>query len=347
MKRYWLLAVVLIAASSGGGSVYLRSLWQQQIALGEASSVITIAPGESLQQILRRAEGQGWLTGAGWVARMARWQGLDQRIQQGEFRISNDMTAEQMIEHLVTGPVVHYQVTIPEGVTIRAAVDLIGRHPKLIKTDSERLYAEIATWVAPEQSPEGWVLPETWSFVAGDTDEDILRRGHAAMRELLHDLWARRDVMLPLDSPYEALILASIVERETGEPSERAQIAGVFLRRLDKGMRLQTDPTVIYGLGDAFDGNLRRSHLRDSKNAYNTYTFKGLPPTPIALPGTAALRAVFEPDESDALYFVAKGDGTHAFSATLEEHELNVRKYQLNRRGDYRSAPSGEVQQRP
>ena len=143
-----------------------------------------------------------------------------------------------------------------------------------------------------------------------------------------------------LSSPYAALTLASIVERETGVAGERTQIAGVFLRRLERGMRLQTDPTVIYGLGDDYDGDLKRRHLRDTTNPYNTYAIHGLPPTPIALPGEAALRAVFAPADGEALYFVAKGDGSHAFSATLEEHEDNVRRYQLTRRADYRSSPN-------
>jgi len=160
------------------------------------------------------------------------------------------------------------------------------------------------------------------------------------LNELLSALWVRRPEGLILSSPYAALTLASIVEKETGVAGERTQIAGVFLRRLEKGMRLQTDPTVIYGLGDDYDGDLKRRHLRDTSNLYNTYAIHGLPPTPIALPGEAALRAVFSPDDAESLYFVAKGDGSHAFSATLEEHQENVRRYQLTRREDYRSSPN-------
>ncbi len=256
------------------------------------------------------------------------------------------MSVESFIRHLATGQVVQYQITIPEGVTLRAAIALLQQHPKLIATPFDELSAVLSSWLPPSVSPEGWFLPETWSFSAGDTDADILKRAHAAMEHILADLWDSRASTLPLASPYEALILASIVERETAAPSERSQIAGVFLRRLSRGMRLQTDPTVIYGLGDRYDGNLRRTHLRDSGNSYNTYVIKGLPPTPIALPGEAALRAVFNPDDSNALYFVAKGDGTHAFSESLEEHEENVRRYQLARRADYRSTPERSTQER-
>ena len=315
--RVILPALLFFLALAIGCGYYINALWHQVITLEESPTVVTIHSGESLHQVLSRAEAQGWLTDAGWVGRLARWQGLDQKIQAGEFRLNAGITVGQMIEHLATGQAVQYQVTIPEGVTTQAAIALLGKHPKLTKTSPEKLSAALTAWVLPANSVEGWFLPETWSFVAGDTDKDILQRAHTAMRALLTDLWDSRDPSLPLASPYEALILASIVERETAEPSERNQIAGVFLRRLKRGMRLQTDPTVIYGLGDTYTGNLRRTHLRDTQNIYNTYVIKGLPPTPIALPGEAALKAVFHPDESNSLYFVAKGDGTHAFSLRL------------------------------
>ena len=337
--RRFLLAAIVVLVSMGGGLLYLKSLWHQTLSLPDVSSVLTIRSGESLHQVLSRAEAQGWLRDAGWIGRFARWQGLDEKIQAGEFLVRADMTVEQLIQHLISGQVVQYKVTIPEGVTIHAAIELLRQHPKLIATPADTLSAQLSAWVSPSSSPEGWFLPETWSFSAGDTDADILRRAHNVMEQLLLTLWESREPTLPLASPYEALILASIVERETAEPAERAQIAGVFLRRLAKGMRLQTDPTVIYGLAGGYDGNLRRTHLRDTQNAYNTYVIKGLPPTPIALPGKAAVNAVFKPDNSDSLYFVAKGDGTHAFSASLEEHEENVRRYQLARREDYRSTP--------
>jgi UPF0755 protein len=183
---------------------------------------------------------------------------------------------------------------------------------------------------AASELPEGRFLPETYSYVKGMSDTDILRRAHEAMQKALDKQWPTRDPGVALDSPYQALILASIVEKETGRADERPQIAGVFLRRLKIGMRLQTDPSVIYGLGAAYNGNLHKRDL-EADTPFNTYTRDGLPPTPIALPGAAALTAVLHPVATNALYFVARGDGTHEFSATLEAHNSAVAKYQLHR----------------
>jgi len=180
------------------------------------------------------------------------------------------------------------------------------------------------------EAPEGRFLPETYAYVKGDSDLDILRRAHAAMVKTLDELWAGRAQDLPLATPYEALILASIVEKETGRADERAKIAGVFVRRLEDHMLLQTDPSVIYGMGARYDGNIRRSDLV-ADTPYNTYTRPGLPPTPIALPGRPAIEAALHPAPGDALYFVARGDGSHVFSSTLAEHSRNVDCYQRKR----------------
>ena len=181
-----------------------------------------------------------------------------------------------------------------------------------------------------DDNPEGWLFPDTYLFDRGTSDVEILSRAHRRMREVLDEEWAKREQGLPLETPYQALTLASIVEKETGLASERPQIAGVFVRRLQKGMKLQTDPTVIYGMGDDFDGNIRREDLT-RPTPYNTYVIQGLPPTPIALPGREAINAVLHPADGDALYFVARGDGSHHFSATLDEHNCAVRHYQLNK----------------
>ena len=210
-------------------------------------------------------------------------------------------------------------------------------------TDDPRLLA----LVAPHSTAEGWFFPDTYSYVRNDCDIDILRQAHLRMQGMLAAAWQTRDEKLPYQDAYQVLTMASIVEKETGLAAEREQIAGVFVRRLQKRMRLQTDPTVIYGLGPEYQGNLQRKHLRDSSNLYNTYRHHGLPPGPIALAGEAALRAATQPAPGSALYFVARGDGSHVFSDTLEQHEKAVRNYQLNRRKDYRSSPPASTNGTP
>ena len=329
-------ALSLIVAT---GAYALHTSWQQPLKLQPEGAVLTVKPGESLHQVLRGLANQGWITRARWVGLIAQALGLDKQIKAGEFFVESQMAVSELLMRLAKGEVLQYSVTLPEGITLGEALLLLHDHDKLTETPPAALALSLREMSVGAETAEGWFLPETWSFTAGDRDVDILMRSHDAMQQLLAQLWAERDLRMPLQSPYEALTLASIVEKETGVPDERQQIAGVFLRRLAKGMRLQTDPTVIYGLGDQYDGNLRRVHLRDRTNIYNTYAISGLPPTPIALPGEAALRAVFSPDRSDTLYFVAKGDGTHAFSQSLAEHEQAVRRYQLSRRADYQSRP--------
>lgn len=330
------VAALLVLA---GSALQLREIWLQPLALPKGGAIITISRGESLQHILHRLQDQQWVNHGKWVGWIARWHGMDQQVKAGEYQLKSPLAASELIQMLAAGAVKQYTLTLPEGITLREAIALLQGHPKITATPTEQLQADLLELVGRDDSAEGLFLPETWAFNRGDRDLDVLKRAHRALSELLTELWEQRPDDSPLDSPYAALTLASIVEKETGVAIERPQIAGVFLRRLVKGMRLQTDPTVIYGLGDDFDGNLKRQHLRDASNPYNTYSIAGLPPTPIALVGEAALRAVFEPDDSESLYFVAKGDGSHAFSTNLAEHEENVRRYQLTRRKDYRSAP--------
>jgi UPF0755 protein len=237
-----------------------------------------------------------------------------------------------VLERLVSGKTIQYPVTLVEGWTFRQAVDHIAEDPRygdlLGKSDADLM----AALGRGGEHPEGRFFPDTYAFPRAATGLDVLRRALERMDQVLAEEWAARAPDLPIDSPYEALILASIVEKETGLAEERPAIAGVFTRRLQKGMRLQTDPTVIYGMGERFDGDIRRADLREA-TPYNTYVITGLPPTPIALPGRAAIHAALNPEPGEALYFVARGDGGHVFSATLEEHNAAVRKYQLSRAG--------------
>lgn len=287
----------------------------------------TVAPGDTVSSVAEDLSRSGMLKRPWLLKLLARFGQSGSQIHAGEYRITAGMTPPQLLALLVSGRVVQYQVTFPEGYTLDQALTKMIAAEKLAK-DSEIVRS---TLVEGYKNPEGWFFPDTYSYQAGTTVAEILLVAHKKMRGVLQAEWDARDAGLPYESPYEALIMASIIERETGRADERESIAGVFVRRLRLGMRLQTDPTIIYGLGAAFDGNLTRKHLRDATNPYNTYRIGGLPPTPIALPGLESIRAAMHPRDSSELYFVARGDGSHYFSKTLAEHQAAVRKYQLKR----------------
>ncbi|GAB3276117.1 endolytic transglycosylase MltG [Parahaliea aestuarii] len=339
MKRTLLALCLLLLIASGLAALEIQRRWQQPLAIPATGMVFEVQRGDSLRRIAERLERAG-VTAQPWLLiAYGRYTGVDSLLKHGEYRLEPGTTASGLLELLARGEVIYYQVTLPEGLTLSQALAVLASDPvleqQLSGVDDER----IITLTADYPGPEGLFLPETYRFARGDSDWQILQRAFAAMEQALAEEWAGRSADSPLQNAYEALILASIIERETGVAAERAEIAGVFVRRLQRQMRLQTDPTVIYGIGDAFDGNLRRSHLRDDANLYNTYRHTGLPPTPIALPGRAAIQAALNPADGDALFFVARGDGSHVFSASLAEHEAAVRKYQLQRRSDYRSSP--------
>lgn len=264
------------------------------------------------------------------------------RIKAGQYEFTDGMTAEAMLAKMVEGDTKHWSVQFIEGWTfsdMRAALALTERLEKLTSQWSD---AQIMEAVGAEgEHPEGRFFPDTYLFTSNESDLDLLRRSFQRMENVLAEEWENREEGLPYDSAYEALIMASIVERETGAPHEREQVAGVFVRRLQKPMRLQTDPTVIYGMGEKYKGRIGSRDLR-THTPYNTYRIDGLPPTPIALPGREAIHASLHPGSGKALYFVARGDGTHKFSNTLAEHQKAVRAFQLNRRSDYRSSPAGK-----
>lgn len=261
----------------------------------------------------------------------ARSESLAQRVKAGRYVFQQGVTPIQLLEKIVAGEVEEFTLTIVEGWNFRQMLAAIHQHPEIQKrldglSDNEIMQA----LSLPDVHPEGQFMPDTYHFTEGMTDVQFLRRAWQAMQDYLNAQWPERDEDLPLKSPYEALTLASIVEKETGLAEERPAIAGVFIRRLKKGMKLQTDPTVIYGMGENFDGNIRRKDLRQD-TPYNTYTRFGLPPTPIALPGKEAIFASLHPADGNSLYFVARGDGSHQFSETLEEHNRAVRRYQLGK----------------
>ena len=330
MKRLLISSgiIVLLAALA---SLYLRHHYEHfletPLAIPAHGHVLLIEKGSSAQAIVERLEGLGF-TEASWE-----WKLLMRleppTIRAGEYRLEPSLRPPQLLHFLSTAAEVQYRFTLVEGWAFSQLLDALGRDEVLVQTldenDSEtRVLTEVLSEVETSL-PEGWFLPETYQFTRGDTDLDLLKRSHQAMVLALEQAWLSRVDDLPLASPYELLILASIIEKETALDSERAEIAGVFIRRLKLGMRLQTDPTVIYGMGDAYDGNIRRKDLR-TDTAYNTYTRSGLPPTPIAMPGKSSLQAAAQPSDGDTLYFVADGKGGHTFSVTLKEHQAAVNK---------------------
>ncbi len=324
-----LLTLALVIAAALAFNEYRR--WTDTPLPVTAPVTVYVAPGTAVQTLAANLAAQGILPNARDLAWQARLRGVANAIQAGEYHLQPGLTAVGLLDKLVRGEVLLHSLTIIEGSTFAELWAQISANPNLQHTLGEQPPADLmAQFGQPDMSPEGWFLPETYSFPRGTRDLDLLRQIYQAMQNYLQQVWPQRAADLPFDTPYEALILASIIEKETAVPAERQQIAGVFVRRLQRGMRLQTDPTVIYGLGKRFDGNLRREDLlRDTP--WNTYTRSGLPKTPIALPGKESIYAALHPAAGDALYFVAKGDGSHYFSATLDEHNQAVRRYQLRR----------------
>ena len=333
------LILKLIAAAVLTGSLLLSWLWMQyysfiesKLVTDEAAMIVQVNPGSSLRKVAKGLEQKGVISNSKLFVWMARFRGKAQNIQAGEYRIDSEMTPGELLENMVTGKVMLHAITIVEGWNFTQLMQAIDANELLTHSLTGLGIAEIMEKIGKSgEHPEGRFLPDTYHFPRGMSDVAFLQRAWQAMDELLAREWAGREEGLPLKTPYEALVLASIVEKETGLASERPAIAGVFVRRLRKGMRLQTDPTVIYGMGSAYEGNIRRQDLKRD-TPYNTYTRKGLTPTPIAMPGEKAIHAALHPAKGESLYFVSKGDGSHYFSSTLDEHNNAVIKYQLKGR---------------
>lgn len=324
MRRLITLALLLIVLGASGLGYYAY----QPLPLPATPFVFELKPGSSLKSAARDMRQAGLLQQDWAFVWLARLLGHASQIKAGSYLLEHPVTPLELLDALAKGDVIQLQVSIIEGWTfaqLRAALD---GAPGLSHDSSGLSDAEILQRIgATENHPEGLFFPDTYNFAAGSTDLAVFKRAYQAMQQHLQDAWATRAADLPLETPYQALILASIVEKETGRPEDRAMIAGVFVNRLRRGMLLQTDPTVIYGLGSKFDGNLRRRDLL-ADTPYNTYTRAGLTPTPIALPGLASLQAALHPAQTNALYFVARGDGSSHFSGSLNEHNRAVNKYQ-------------------
>ena len=295
-----------------------------------------IVPGDSLIRVLNRLESAAVIEYPKVFRLMTALADGSTSLQAGEYLITPDMTKRELLDMFLQGQVRLFGVTLVEGRTLKEVLEVLNNHPKLTSPMELNDVIAIVDNMEEGGNPEGLFYPDTYNFESGTSVETILRIAYDRLEKVLAEEWENRAEGLPYNSPYEALIMASIVERETGAPFERGDIAGVFVRRLNKRMRLQTDPTVIYGVGDRYTGRITRSMLREP-TAYNTYVIRGMPPTPIALAGREAIHAALNPKDGSYLYFVAKGDGTHQFSNTLAEHNQAVRKYQIGRREDYRS----------
>ncbi|MGH8683439.1 MAG: endolytic transglycosylase MltG [Burkholderiales bacterium] len=328
LKALFLLGILALLAAGS----WLMWFAHTPLQLGAPAVEFTVPPGSSLRAA-SRAIAQAGVNMRPWAFEvLGRVTGNPAHLKAGQYEIPAGMTPLALLGKLARGEVALTQIVFIEGWSFRQVRETLDAHPG-VRHDTRGLTdAEVMQRLdAPGENPEGRFFPDTYRFAKGASDLEVLRSAHRAMVKRLDAAWAQRQPDLPLGSPYEALVLASIVEKETGRAEERAMIAAVLVNRLRVGIKLQTDPTVIYGLGSAFDGNLRKRDLV-SDTPYNTYTRGGLPPTPIALPGLASLEAVTNPARTDALYFVARGDGTSEFSRTLEEHNRAVTRYQLGGR---------------
>ncbi len=323
-----LLALLLTVAVAGRCWLFMQHL--KAPLLLRNSYVLTVENGSNFTRILRQLQRDAVIDNDD-LLYYVRYNHLGSHIKAGEYELVAGMTALGLVQLLQEGRVIEYQVRIGEGWKLHEAIQALHAHPAVKPTlDADDALA-LQNAFGMEHYPEGMVFPETYQFERNTTDLKILQRARSLMDRILQAAWAERDAGLPYQSPYEVMIMASIIEKETGLTAEQPQISGVFIRRLQQHMKLQTDPTVIYGIGAAFDGNLTRLHLQID-TPYNTYTREGLPPTPIAIPSRNAIFASVHPAQGTALYFVAKGDGSHYFSATLAEHNAAVRQYQSSKK---------------
>jgi len=340
---YKFIGAIILTGSLGIGWLMMEynHFVETPINVEQAGLHFEIVKGDTLKKVSRQLYQDGVLVNPYYLVWLGKWKGNANEIKKGEYLFENGITPLQLLNKIVNGEVIEYSATIIEGMTFRELLHSLDENEHLVHTlKGLKAKAIMARLGYPKQHPEGRFLPDTYHFPRNTTDLEFLQRAYKAMDEFVNEQWQNREVGTPLKSPYDALILASIVEKETAVPEERGKIAGVFTRRLIKHMRLQTDPTVIYGLGTKFDGNLRKRDLVND-TPYNTYRHNGLPPTPIAMPGRDAIKAAINPEPGDSLYFVAKGDGSHVFTSNLRDHNNAVIKYQLKgKRRPFSSMPA-------
>ena len=342
------LVVLLLIGLFSAALLLGYSAWKFDSALKQPlnltqEQLLDVPAGATPTGTFNRLEADGVLDGAFWLRLYWRFNLDGQPLHSGEYRMTPGMTAQGLIGLWQRGEVVQYSLTLVEGWNFRQVRSALAKHEKIVQTLSGLSDSEVMDKLGhPGVFPEGRFFPDTYRFVRGMTDVEFLKKAYNRLDDVLAQEWSKRAADAPYTDPYQALIMASLVEKETGVPEERGQIAGVFVRRLKIGMLLQTDPTVIYGLGERYNGKLTRAHLKEA-NPYNTYMISGLPPTPIAMVGREAIHAALNPVPGSSLYFVARGDGSHIFSDDLDAHNAAVREFQLKRRADYRSSPAPVV----
>ncbi|MBY6016549.1 endolytic transglycosylase MltG [Ferrimonas balearica] len=322
------LTITVTLAGAGFAWYQTQQAMVQPLQMAQPEE-ITLTRGANAGTLLADWEKAGWIDQRFWLRLALKLQPELTAIKSGTYELAPDMTVAQALALLVAGDEKQFQITLVEGGTAKQWLAQVQAHPRIQTTLDDIAALDMALGLE-DQPVEGWLYPDTYAFTAGTTDLAILQRAFDQMESAVETVWAQRVKNLPIDTPYEMLILASIIEKETGKPEERRLVSSVFVNRLNKGMRLQTDPTVIYGVGEDYQGRITRKHL-NTWTPYNTYRIHGLPPTPIANPSLASLQAAVNPEQSDYLYFVSKGDGSHQFSRTLREHNNAVNRYIRNR----------------
>jgi UPF0755 protein len=330
MKKLIGLLLLVAILAAGGIAAWFHHFANVKLTIAPTANEFTVKQGASLKLVAKQLAEKGILTEPNSLWLLGR--ALDKtKIQAGTYRLDDAITPVELLDKLNAGDVVLAEIRFVEGGTFADMLTVLQANKSVKQTLAGLSRADVWKRIeATEKHPEGLLFPDTYQFAPGTTDVEILKRTYRAMQKKLEEAWAQREADLPYKSPYEVLIMASIIEKETGKAEERPLIASVFINRLRIPMRLQTDPTVIYGIGEKYDGNIRKRDLT-TDTPYNTYTRDGLPPTPIAMPGWGSLIAAVKPLQSNKLYFVGKGDGTHHFSASLDEHNRAVSKYQLGR----------------
>ncbi len=336
MKFIFKVLLPLILAIGAGVAYYgyVEIINFKQFSLIENIESFEIKKGSNIRIVAKNLESKSIIQPALYFTALAKITKQDTKIKAGEYKLSKGMTPEEVLTLFAKGKTLQYKTRLPEGGNFKEIITIIKADKNLKQTLSDNDYKNIMSKLESKykhHQPEGWFFPDTFSYPKNTTDLEFLQRSHNAMLKALDDHWQGRTKFKGIETPYDALILASIIEKETGHPDDRGKVARVFINRLKKDMLLQTDPTVIYGMGDKFKGNIRKKDLKKD-TPFNTYTRKGLTPTPISTPSLASIKAVFSPAQGDILYFVAKGNGKSYFSKTYREHRKAVIKYLLNGR---------------